>query len=113
MAGSRLVVSVARAFLEAAELDELVAHHVGVRRESASDLVDGIGHHAVPVFLLQVDDVEVEAILACSGLAKLDVLLGSAGEVGVAIHTDLDVEKIRFKSLFTKEVYDNSAVDTS
>ena len=90
VAGGHKVVLVAYALFERTELDEAVAHDVGVRRQTLLDAFDGVAHHLVPVFLLQVGDLEVESVHAGRGAGQLDVLVGCARRV-LALHAYLNI----------------------
>ena len=52
VSGGCYVEVLAPTLLEVAELYHLVAHHVGVWRQPASDGAQRIFHHVVPVFLV-------------------------------------------------------------
>ena len=109
VASGYLVVVVTYLLLEGSELDEAVAHDVGVGGEAALDAVDGIAHDEVPVFLLQVGDLEGETVFASRGLGEFDVFLGGAGRV-FTLHAYLDVMEVGLVSLFAQLVYDYGAV---
>ncbi len=78
MPGCYKVVVVPHQFVECPELDETVAHHIGVGRKPFLHALYGVAHHALPIFLLQVGDGEREPILPCGGLREFYVLLGCA-----------------------------------
>ena len=44
--------------LEASELDQLVAHHVGVGRQPSAHRVDGVLDDLRPILLVEGDDLE-------------------------------------------------------
>ncbi len=78
MAGGGSVELVAHALLKIPEFDHLVAHYVGVRGQSLLYGAQGIGHHVVPVFLMQGHNVEGQVVACGYKAAHLYVLLGSA-----------------------------------
>ena len=96
--------------LESAEFDELVAHDVGVGRKAAPDFVDGVGHDVVPIFPVEVYDVERAAVLACHGRGHLDVFLRRAVERRVVVLADFDVEAVRSEAFFLQQMHDYRAV---
>ena len=57
-----LVKFVTYHLFEASELDEFVAHHIGIGREALSRFVHRIADHFVPVFFVQVDDVQFQVV---------------------------------------------------
>ena len=85
-----LVVVVTDALLKGSELDEPVAHHVRVGREPLPDAVDGISHHQIPVFLLQVGDFQCQPVFAGGGLAQFNVLFCRARRI-LALHTYFNI----------------------
>ncbi len=65
----------APALLKIAEFHQLVAHHVGMGGEAFPDGAQRVGHHTVPVFLMERHHAEGKAIPACYKGAHLDILL--------------------------------------
>lgn len=108
------VVRIAATLLESAELDELVAHNVRVRRKPIADGFDGVGDDAIPIFAMKVDDLETAAVLLCEPGDNLDVLLGRA--VGIAVFfflTYADVEDVGVVALLLEQVNDHGAVNSA
>ena len=112
VSGGDVVVLVADFFFECSELDELVAHYVGIGGEALFDALDGISDDAFPVFLLQVDDLQFKPVLVCSGGRELDVFLGSTAGV-LAFHAYLDVVQVGLESVAAQQVCDDAAVHAS
>ena len=114
MARGGAVVSVATALLEGTELDEFVAHHVGVGREAATDALDGVRHHVVPVLFVEVDLLETEAVFAGYIARYLNILLGGTVDVAfLVLHADADIEKVGVVALFLEQVDHHRAVDAA
>ena len=86
-----------RLFLETAELDQLVAHHVRVGREALSHLVDG-------VILLEIHHLQLQAILAGRCCCQFDVLFRRAAQSVVGIHADPDIKQVGLVALFAEQV---------
>ena len=53
----------AATLLEGSELDELIAHHVGVGGKAFADRLDGVADHIVPILLMEVHLLETTAVL--------------------------------------------------
>ena len=102
----------AHLLLEGTELDEAVAHDVGIGGQAAPDAVDDVAHHAVPVRLLQVGHLQAEAILASRCLAELDVLLGRARRV-LPVHTYLNIVEVGLQSCLAQLVDDERAIHST
>ena len=98
------VVRMSRLFLETAELDQLVTHHVRVGREALSHLVDGVSHHPVPVLLLEIHHLQLQAILAGRCRRQFDVLFRRAAQSVVGIHADPDIKQVGLVALFAEQV---------
>ena len=75
VSGGGSVEVLAPALLKIAEFHQLVAHHVGMRGEAFPDGAQCVGHHTVPVFLMERHHVEWKIITACYQSAHLDILL--------------------------------------
>lgn len=104
-----IVIGMAGLFVEGSELDETIAHHVGIGGETSTYAVDDVGRHAVVVFLLEVDDFKMETITACGGRGEFNIFFGGAGST-FALHADLDIEKVWADALLTKEMTGHGAV---
>lgn len=94
VAGADAVVLMSDFLFERSKLDEAVAHHVGVGRESAAHVLHRVADDAIPVFFLQIYGLERQTVAVCHGLTDFEIFLCGAGEVFVAVHADFDVEKI-------------------
>ena len=112
VAGGNVVVGIASLLLKGAKLDEAVAHYIGVGREAALDTLHHIGCDAVVVFLLQVDNVELQSVAFGSECGEFDVLLGSAG-CAFALHANLYVKKVGLDALLTQQVAGHGAVNAA
>ena len=113
VAGGNLVVGVTGFFIEAAELDEFVAHHVGVGGEAAAYLIEGIADHALPVFLVEVDDLQFQSVFPGGGSGQFDVFFGGAAQSVVGVHADADIKQIGTMALFAQQVYGYGTVHSS
>ncbi len=114
VAGGDLVEVAPPTVFKAAELDELVAHHVGVRGEAALDRVDGIADHFVPVFFVQGNDLHAAAVAAGDVSSNLDIFFGRTVYITVFIfHADTDVKDGWVVTSLFELVDDYGAVDSS
>ena len=104
------VVAVSDLLLEGAELDEPVAHHVGVGSQSGFHALHGVAHHALPVLLLQVDDLKGQPVASRGGPAELHILFGGAARVFLALHADLDVVEVGSVALLGEQVQGDGGI---
>ena len=72
--GNEIVV-MATFLIEGTELNQSVAHHIGIRRQTRTHLLHRIGRHLIPVFLMTVDDFQLTAILMRHRRRHLQILL--------------------------------------
>ena len=112
VAGGGEVELVAPALLEESELDHAVAHDVGVGGEALSHGLEGILHHVVPIFLVERDHLEGEAVAGGDALAHLDVFLGGAAAL-VVVAADAYVEQMQVMALLHESVHGHGAVDAA
>ena len=113
VAGGDKVVVVAALLVEGTELDEAVAHDVGVGRETGLYLFHGIGGDLMPVFLMAVDDFQAAAVLVADGGGHLKVFLGGTVPLFLFFGTYLDVEAVGVQSLAYQLVEYHGTVDAS
>ena len=104
MTSSSKVEVLASQLLKATELDEFVAHDIGIGSKSLSSLIHSISHNLIPIFLVQVDDIKFKSVLACQPLANLYILLGGAVPLCVLVWTYLYIEKVRVDALFLEKM---------
>ncbi len=76
VAGYRGCEVLAPPFLEVAELDNGIAHYVGIGRKSLADGSQGVVHHIIPVLLVQRHHIERQAVAPGDECAYLYVLVG-------------------------------------
>ncbi len=112
VAGGDLVEGVSPFLFEIPELDKLVAHHVRVGSETLADSAQGVGHNAVPVFLVKRHGLERQSVFAGYQRAHLDVFIGRAVAFAV-VAADAYVEQVQIMSLPVQNVDHNRAVDSS
>ena len=114
VASRYLVEVLAPLILEATELDVLVAHHVGVRRQAPLHRVDGIAHHLVPILVVQRDLLEATAILLGDIRSNLDIFFRRAVDIPVLVfHPDADVEDRRVIARLLQQVDNDRAIHPS
>ena len=90
--------------LEGTELDEAVAHHVGVGGETFAYRVHGVGGNAVVILFLQVHDVELAAVFLSDISGYLDVFLRrTVHQILLALESYLDVKDMRVNALLLEE----------
>ena len=74
MACCYVIVTVPYPLLECTELDETVAHHVGIGRKTFLYSLDSIANDLLPVFFLKVGHLEFQPILTGCCLREFNVL---------------------------------------
>ena len=112
VAAGRQVELMAPALLEEAELDDQVAHHVGVGRQAGADSLQGVFHHILPVLVVQRHYVERQTVAGGDQTAHLDVLLvRTVTETVVA--ADTYVEQMHVVTLLDKPVNGHGRVYAS
>ena len=74
MACGYVIVTVPYPLLKRAELDETVAHHVGIGRKTFLYSLDSIANDLLPVFLLKVGHLEFQPVLSGCCLREFYVL---------------------------------------
>ena len=111
--GSAVVVFTAT-LLESTELDELVAHHVGVGRESFANRLDGVANHVVPILLVEVHLLKTTAVFTGNESGDFDILLGGAINIALFIlHADTDIENVGCNALLLEQVHHHGAIYSS
>ena len=99
MTGGNAVELIAALLLEAAKFDELIAHHIRIGRQSLAHSLHRVAYYSLPVFLVEVDDLERAAVTTGNERSQFYILLGGTVNVAVLIfHTDADIEDGRLMS---------------
>ena len=104
MARGYEVVVAAALFVECAELDQTVAHHVGIGRKTCPHLVHRVFGDLLPIFFMAVDYFEAAAIAARHGGGHFEVFLRCAVPLLGFFRTNLNVKAIGRKTLLHKLV---------
>ena len=99
--------------IKSAKLDESVAHHIRIGRETGLYLIHGVFGDLVPVFLVAINDFQLTAILMGYSRGHLEVLFRRAVPLFVLIRSYLDIEAIRMESHTSKLVYDHTTIHTA
>lgn len=107
------VVVVAALGIESTELDESVAHDIGIGSESRPYLFHGVLRHLVPVFLMAVNDFKVATVFPGHRCGHLEVFLRVAVPFLLFLGTNLYVETVGMKTALRQFVNDDGAVDTT
>ena len=88
------VIVVSHLLVEGTELDESVAHHVGVRGETSLNLFHCVACHLAPVFLMTVHYLQTAVKAGGHGSSHLQVFLGVAVPLFLFLGSDFDVETV-------------------
>ena len=107
------VVVVATLLVEGAELDEAIAHHVGVGRQSRAYLIHSVLRHLVPVLAVTVDDLKPAAVLRRYSCGHLQVLLTGTVPLFPFLWSYIDIEAVRMQTLTHQFVDHYRRVDTT
>ena len=92
------VVVVPHLFIEGTELNQSVAHHVGIGRESGPHLVHGVFRHLTPIFLMAVHHLQPAAKAMGHRRRHLKVFLRRAVPFFLFLRSNLDIETIGMQS---------------
>ena len=92
------VVLVATLLVEGTELDEAVAHYVGVRRQSRTYLIHSILRHLVPVLPVAVYHLQPAPVFMRHRRCHLHILLRRAVPFFILLRTYLNIEAVRLQS---------------
>ena len=111
MAGGDEVVVVTSLLVEGTELDETVAHHVGVGGQTRAYLIHRVARHLVPVLTMAVDDLQPTAVLMADGCCHLEVFLRGAVPFFFLLWTYLNIETVGMQPLAHQFVEHHAAVD--
>ena len=107
------VVVVAALLVEGTELDEPVAHDVGVGGQSCAYLVHRVLGHLVPVLAVTVNNLQPTAVLVADGSGHLQVLLGGTVPFLFLLRAYLDVEAVGLQPLAHQFVERHGRVDAA
>ena len=111
--GSNEVVVVPLLFVEGTELDEPIAHHVGIRSEATLDFLHGVACDLRPVLLMAIDNLQAAAIFGRHGGCHLEVFLRVAVPFLFLLGANLDVEAVGVEATAGKLVDDDGTVDAT
>ena len=107
------VVVVAPLLVEGTKLDEAVAHHVGVGRESCPHLLHRVARHLVPVFPVAVHHLQPTTVALCHDCRHLHVLLRVAVPFLLLLRSYLDVEAVGVQALAGQLIDHHATIDTA
>ena len=107
------VVVVTPLLIEGTELNQPVAHHIGIGRQTGTHLFHRVGRHLIPVFLMTVDDLEFTAKLMRHSRRHLQILLTGTVPLRMLLRTYLDIKAIRVEAEPCKLKHHHTAVDTT
>ena len=93
------VVFLSSFFVKGTELDEFVAHHVRIRRQTSLHLVHRVFSHLIPVFPVTVNDLQLATILMADSCCHLQVLFTRTVPFLFFLRTNLDIETVRLQPL--------------
>ena len=104
------IVLVSALLVERTELDESVAHHIGVGREASTHLVHGVTCHLIPVFAVAVHHLQFAAEATRYSRRHFEIFLRSAVPFLLLLRTYLYVEAVRMKPTLRQFVHHNRTV---
>ena len=110
--GDEIVVMTAL-LIEGAELNQTVAHHVGIRCQAGANLFHRVSRHLVPIFLVTVDDLQFAAVLMCNSRRHLQIFLRRTVPLRILFRTYFDIKAVRVEPELRKLIHNHTAVDTS
>ena len=113
MPGGNEVVVVAALLVESTKLNETVAHHVGVGRQSCAYLIYSIARHLVPVFPVAVNHLKPAAVLRRYSCGHLQILLTGTVPLFPFLWSYIDIEAVRMQTLTHQFVDHYRRVDTT
>ena len=98
MARGNEVVVVPHLLVEGPELNQSIAHHVGIRRESCPHLVHRVPCHLTPVFLMAIYHLQPAAKAMSHSRCHLQILLRRAVPFLLFLRSNLDIETVGMQS---------------
>ena len=113
VAGGNEIVVVATLLVEGTELDETIAHDVGIRGQARAYLIHRVLRHVVPVLSMAVDDFQATAVLMADGRGHLQVFFAGAVPLLFLLRTYLDIEAVGLQSLTHQFVEHDAGVNTA
>ena len=107
------VIVMATLFIEGAELNQTVTHHIWIGCQAGTYLFHRVGRHLIPVFFVTVDDLQLAAVLMRHRRCHLQILLRRAVPLFFLLRSYLDIEAVRMESEFCELIHHHTAVDTA
>ena len=113
VAGGNEVVVMSAFFIKRPELDESVAHDIGVGGKTCPHLLHRVARNLIPVFAMTVDDLEVAPIFMGHSCRHLEILFRGAVPRFLFLRTYLDIKTIRVEAESGKLIDHHTAIDAS
>ena len=113
VAGGNEVVVMSAFFIKRTELDESVAHDIGVGGKACPHLLHRVARNLIPVFAMAVDDLEVAPIFMGHSCRHLEILFRGAVPRFLFLRTNLDIKTIRVEAESGKLIDHHTAIDAS
>ena len=114
MASSYAVVVLTPSVFKGTELDEFVAHNVGMWCEASLDCFDCVGDNTFPIFFVEVDDLHATAVFLSEPSNYLNIFLGGAIDVAIFLFfAYADIVDVGVVALLLEEMNDHRAVDST
>ena len=107
------VVVVSHLLVEGTELNQPVAHYVGVGREAGLHFLHRVACHLIPVFLMAVDDLQPAAEAAGHGGRHLHVLFRVAVPFLLLFRTDSYIKAVGMQAEPCEFIHHDRTVNTS
>ena len=98
--------------VEGTELDEAVAHDVGIGRQSRTNLIHGVFSDLVPILPVAVNDLQLATILMADSRCHLQVFFRRAVPLFLLFRSYLDVETVGLKALTHQFIEHHAGVHT-
>ncbi len=108
----RLIKPVSVSLLEKSKFDNLIAHHVRMRRQSLLHCIKRIFHNMRPILFVQRNDVKWQIVAPSYKPAHFNILFGTAIAFAV-IQSYLYIEQMQLMSLLLQQMHGNRTIDTS
>ena len=113
VASGNEVVVMSAFFIKRTELDESVAHDIGVGGKACPHLLHRVARDLFPVFAMTVDDLEVAPIFMGHSCRHLEILFRGAVPRFLFLRTNLDIKTIRVEAESGKLIDHHTAIDAS
>ena len=99
--------------IEGSELDQTITHHIGIRRQTCTNLVHRVLRYLIPVFLVAVNHFQPTAIFTRHSSCHLQVLLTGTIPFFFLFGPYLDIETVRVQTESGELIHHDTTVHTT